>query len=197
MDTNKNWVKWKDYDAYAEFEPIFILTTTVSNGSYTFPYNGIYLFIYGGNASGLISSNYTEASVKLLGGRLTGTGLIAITATAGSSFTYNFNIGNYYGRAALYYIGAYDTISTVSFYQFGSNVETQTVDIDNQKNYILISLGTGQGATTTASCSNEDFKVYSYSGCCCTTRGTGSATLTQKSGVAGGGETMIAKLVVS
>ena len=191
MDTNKNWVNWRSFDAHSIFKVVGSVITT--NYSHVFTADGLYLFIHC-SYSVTVSNLTTTAQRKdlLLNQLASGSrycSLVALSAVQDQTFNATMSGSN--GCAmTLFYIGSGINIANVTLetYKHGGNDNAESsLSISNVTNKILIGAVSGSSSRI-INCSGTTNQVAtdsSYYGCVSTYNETGSGTFSGKGNSAG------------
>ena len=166
MDTNKNWIDWRYYDPYIEFQ--FIMN--VYNGStlnYTFEKTGIYILVSSNVTwnSLAISSPYNQLlylnsanTIHAIWGEIDK----KITATYSTQYNGSFSLA--------YFGGQYQNFELIRYARSANDGSTQTIEFVNQRNRIYVaSMGSIQSGSmfarinnTTSTKQASDSKRYAF-----------------------------------
>ena len=200
MDENKNWVDWKNYDAYASFE--YIASRKNSNTlTCSAPYTGLYIaaMSYWGNTPNINTSGQVDILANFTattGDNESKTYIAAIVCNSGTSFTISCTIAGNYTQIAVFYFGSRYTTAILQNYTLAmDNVASSELRTDSN-NHILIGVVSGVSPTITSySCSTQESYKESSFACGTTIAESGSISMRLPSNNYGAG--IIGDILVS
>ena len=165
MDTEKNWVDWKHYDAYAQFQ--FLAESVSGSFNYTFTNPGLYIYVGAGSCINAAINPTTNASYKVLYTASSKCFVTSIVASGDDYITSTFSTANNTG-VALFYIGS--TLTNTTLIQGKHSYDTTvSITMDNCINKVLVGYSGANQRTLSFSCTTAQQYVKSNVFACCTT----------------------------
>ena len=195
MDTDKNWVNWRPFDANSEFEFILCVQTDLSH---VFTKTGLYLFCncqYNARISINTTAARTDFWLNLQNGTNRFCSLIAFNAIPDQTLNVTGIVG--VSGTALFYIGSGITNVAMESYQHGGGDNGRvSLSLENETNKILIGCVAGSYKTTTCTSTTMHYATdNNHYGCVSTFNETGSGSFTGSG--SSGGDSFVAKVAVS
>jgi len=182
MDTNKNWVDWKYFNANAPFK---VIKYGTGNGSYTYEATANGMYILQGSG-GLYLRSSTAQIISL--STVTSYGSYAFVATEGDTIDY-YTSGSYIPAYIFTYLGKYEHAEIVS-QQSSGNAGTATVSVTGGSDRVLIGTSGGTSVNSLTMSSDSRLQFISDNRVAITALiggESGDATITVRSGSNGTG----------
>lgn len=192
MDTNKNWVDWRIFDATSQFGLFSIRRGGSNTTTITPDKNGLYLIAYSGwdsrptvTSTGNIIEHYNGNGASGNSSPKAGAWSFLATDNSSASFTY---YTPYSDRSTLvvFYLGSrFTKANLINYYLAGDNVGSNLLRT-TEDNHVIIA-ASNSGIINNYACSTQESYSSTYYACGATISESGSVQMSIGSGSYGSG----------